>query len=63
MFAFLREGRNQLGNGPIATFRFTIRPEARLGTATVTVEHAEAVAVDAKTKLTLADAAGLITIR
>ena len=44
----LAGGAKPVGNGPIATFRFRIRPEARLGTASVTVEHAEAVSADAK---------------
>ena len=54
-------GQKPIGNGPIATFRFRIQPEARFGTATITVEHGEAVSGDAA-QLTLTDAEGLITI-
>jgi hypothetical protein len=57
----LAGGQKPVGNGTIATFHFRIRPEARIGTATITVEHGEAVSPDA-TQLTLTDAEGLITI-
>ena len=58
----LAGGERPLGNGAIAMFRFGIRPEARLGTATVTVEHGEAISGDG-THLALTDAEGLVTIR
>jgi hypothetical protein len=54
-------GEKPVGNGPIATFRFKIRDEARIGTATITVEHGEVASGDGA-PLTLTDAQGLITI-
>jgi hypothetical protein len=57
----LAGGEKPVGNGPIATFRFKIRDEARIGPTTITVYHVEGVSGDAAPK-TLGDAAGLITI-
>jgi hypothetical protein len=57
----LAGGEKPFGNGPIATFRFRIQPEAHFGEATLAVEHGEAVSGDAA-QLTLTDAEGLVTI-
>jgi hypothetical protein len=57
----LAGGEKPVGNGPIATFRFKIRDEARIGAATITVDHVEGVSGDAA-PMTLGDAAGLVTI-
>jgi hypothetical protein len=57
----LAGGEKPLGNGLVATVRFKIRGDARIGDATITVEHGEAVSGDAA-RLTLTDARGLITI-
>ncbi len=57
----LAGGQRPVENGLIATFRFKIRGEARIGAATITVEHGEAVSADAA-PLPLTDAEGLITI-
>jgi hypothetical protein len=57
----LAGGDKPVENGLIATFRFKIRGEARIGAATITVEHGEAVSGDAA-QMTLTDAEGLITI-
>jgi hypothetical protein len=54
-------GQKPVANGPIATLRFKIRPEARAGTTVVRVERAEAVTADLK-KLTVKDAEGTVTI-
>src|ERR1700733_11957856 len=57
----LAGGEKPVGNGPVATFRFKIREGARLGDATITIDHAEGVSGDAA-PMTVTDAVGLVTI-
>jgi hypothetical protein len=56
-------GQKPIGSGLLATFHFKIRRNAHRGPATVRAQRGEAAAVDALTKLSLADAEGTITIR